>query len=213
MKMNKQHVFLKSFAAVAILIVGGCSSLIDLSSGPAPAHYVLNPMDKFPAMEAAMPPVTILVDEPGVPGGLRSERIPVRTSDNEIAFFGGARWADRVPLLIHNYVLESLENSGRVTVVGYTEIEIPSDYRLKLDLRDFHADFRTSTDRGEAVVRLKARLVRQGPVEIVAEETFEASVGFSGNQAAGAVSAFDDAMAEVTTDLVLWLDKVFGEEG
>ena len=103
-------------------------------------------------------------------------------------------------------LIESFENSNRIVAVGREATGLRSDFVLKTDLRDFHAEYDGDPARSPArvQVRIAAKLVRMPRRLIVAGDTFEAEVKAESPAFSDAIKAFDHALDMVMRRIVEW---------
>ena len=86
-----------------------------------------------------------MIEEPVAAGGLDTDAIAIYPSPTEVKYYAGARWTERAPKMIQTLLVESFENSGKITAVGRQAIGLYSDYNLKTELREFQSEqFRRS---------------------------------------------------------------------
>ena len=197
-------------AAALALVSAGCGPLVELpGGGPAPSIYELRALDSFPGSLTASSAV-VMIDEPNMPGGLRVDRIAIKPTANRVEYMPASRWSDRTAHLIHDHILQSLENAGAFRVIGSSAIDLPSDYRLKLDVRDFQAELDGSPGP-DVKVEILAKLVTQGPVRIVGEKRFSARRAASDGTTDSVVQAFNRAMNEAVGDMAVWIANVVSE--
>lgn len=193
-------------ALLPALLLAGCSSLIGLpGGGEPPALYELRAYEGPGGLGNRN--WVLFVEEPSVQGALRTDQIVVRLSQRRLEFLAGARWSDRTPHLVGRYLEESIQNSGLATVVGAGTLEIAGDYRLKIDIRDFSADV-SGGGPAEVNVRFGALILRSAPAEIVGRKQFGARAEARGRQAEAIIEAFNDALDQVTADLLAWLAEL-----
>jgi len=191
----------------AVLVLGGCGSLIDLpGSGKAPAHFQLSPAQVRITGAAAQKDwdqITLYLEEVTAPGALRATNIQVRRGENELQYLGGATWSDRTPRLLGRFMTEALESAGAFQVVGQESIEIRAGYRLKMDLREFAVY--VDGARPVVHVRIQFMLVRGGPVEIIATRSFDAAIAVADDSPATIVAGFEDGLNDVAAAAINWL--------
>ena len=187
-------------AALLLLLLAGCGSLLP-GQGPLPDLYVLSPKNTFPE---GLPKVSwqLVVEEPVASGGLDTQQIALARHPLELEYFAGARWAERAPRMVQSLLVESFENSQRIVAVGRSALTLRSDYELKSELREFQAEYFGPTP--VVRVKLNAKLVRHPRREIVASQTFEATVPVSGTDMRIIAQAFDDALGKVLKRIVEW---------
>lgn len=185
----------------APLGLGACA-VLDPS---APNLYTLTPSG---AVDASVPRADwqLLVETPVASAGLDTPRIAVTRGVTALDYFADVSWADRAPNLLQGLIVQSFENSGRIVAVGRDTVGLRADFVLKLDLRDFQAEFVTPNaifpDRVH--VRIAAKLVAMPRRTIEAGETFEAIVPVQGRTFPDVVNAFNQALGTVEAGLVQW---------
>ncbi len=190
------------FAGSAGLVLAGCSQII--SPPPSAKLYVLKP--KLPG-KLQGPPVTwaLSIQLPAAGGGLDSERIAVLHPPASLDYYAGSAWADPLPQLVQQDLLEAFEASGRIASVSRDSDANLVDLILGIDLRDFEARY----DQGEgaplAVVRLGARVIQARSRKISGYTEFAKEVRASANSIDAGVEALSDAFAGVLADLVPWV--------
>lgn len=140
----------------------------------------------------------VLVPEPVVDRAYDTDRLLVRPSATEIAYFSGAQWSDRLPRLIQSRLVEALERSGRFRAAGRPGQGLAIDRQLIVDIRAF--DYRVAERRVEVVLSVKTMDDRNGRVQSVVEHRAEAAV--ASDTAQGVVAAFDEAFGRVAREIV-----------
>lgn len=191
-------------AAAAIL--AGCGSLIELSaSGPAPSLYNLRPPAGVPDYPDDGEPPLFLFGEPTAVGGLNTNRVARRPSPTELQYFAAARWTERLPLMAESVFVEAFEASGVKTISTRESAGVPADYRIQIEIRAFEAEFYGGTTQPDVHVRLMVKIVRLGPLEVVASKEFAARVGADSGQLSPVIDAFEAAMHSVVEEAIVWV--------
>ncbi len=192
-----------TFFAFFAFFATGCGSI--LPSGPAPDLYYLTPKSIF---VTDLPEVDwqLVIEEPVAAGGLDTSSIAMHPNPTEVKYFADARWTERAPKMVQTLLVESFENTGRITAVGREAIGLRADYSLKTELREFQAEYFCGTESAPSVrVRINAKVIKQPRQVIVASRNFEQVVKVSGNtEMLSIVRVFDAALGKVLKDLVEW---------
>src|SRR5689334_22217465 len=117
-------------------VLAGCSAPLGGSSPPQ--LYTLSTQKEF---SATLPRTTaqLLIETPTAPGGLDTERIALMKTAISLDYFAGAAWTDRVPLMVQNLLVESFENTGKISAIDKESLALRADYVLETDIRDFNA--------------------------------------------------------------------------
>jgi cholesterol transport system auxiliary component len=180
-------------AGCVLLTLAGCSSL----AGPT-AIETFDLGAPTVAAAAKGRALQILVPEPVVDRAYDGDRLVVRPSANEIAYFTGAQWSDRLPRLVQSRLVEALERSGRFRAAGRPGQGLAIDRQLIVDVRAF--DYRVGEQRVEVVLSVKTMDDRSGRVVSLAEHRAEAPV--DADTAKAVVAAFDAAFGEAAAAIV-----------
>jgi cholesterol transport system auxiliary component len=191
--------------AAAILAFGtmtsGCAGVLP-GAGPPPRLFRLTPKSTFPDGQEAVD-WQLVIETPLAPAGLDTTRIALQRASVELEYYARANWTDLAPAMIQTLVVESFENSGKIVAVGRESLGLRADFVLKLELREFQADY----SRGpvpDAHVRLNAKLVRMPQRTIVGSQSFEAKISANADRIEDIVAAFDEALGKALKDLVIW---------
>lgn len=195
---------LLAIAAAAPLTA--CSPATLLTGGKAQKVFVLTPAREFTA-GLARAPWQLLVETPLANAAVDTPRIMLGETSNRMTYYSGATWADTGPDMMQTLLVESFENSRRIVAVGVERSGLRADFILKTDLRDFHANYKgqsTHDTAPEATVRMNAKLVRLPRRNIVAGDTFEATVRATSPALDDIIKAFDAATGAVLRRIVEW---------
>ncbi|MBT3928927.1 MAG: hypothetical protein HOM52_11405 [Rhodospirillaceae bacterium] len=197
-----------TWAALLVLAlalgISGCSlSGMLAGDSPAPKLFVLSPKSTF-ANDIPKVTAQLVVEAPIASEGLNTHRIALRHSPLTLDYFAGARWTERVPLLVQTLLVESFENTKKIVSVARQGIDLRADYVLKTELREFQAEYGGGNAAPEVWVRLNAKLVRMPARIIVASETFEARLTAGGTTMTDIVYAFDETLNKVLKKSVTW---------
>lgn len=183
------------------LAPSGCGGLLG-SGMPPPKLYTLTPVGDFPPGGA---PVAwqLLVDVPVSTAALDNDRIALSRSATTVDYFADAAWTDRAPLLVQAMIVESFENSGRITAIGRESLSLRGDYVLRPELRHFEADY-AQGGAALAHVQVAAKLIKLPERAIIAQQSFDAAQPAAGALMPAIVDAFDAAFHQVARQLVTW---------
>jgi cholesterol transport system auxiliary component len=191
------------FAALGLAPAAtACSSLIP-GSGVPPQLYVLVRKTTFPP---DLPNVTrqLLVDTPIAPAEVDTARIALARSPTTIDYFANAAWSDRAPAMVQSLLIESFEQTGKITAVARDSAVLRADYILMPELRRFEARYYNGEAPPTAVVRMVVRLVKMPERTIVGEEIAEERYTAAANAMDAIVEAYNEALGSVMKRLVSW---------
>lgn len=179
-------------AAVALgLLLASCAS------GSVPDTF-----DLSAARPAPVRPMRALlrINEPIAGADLDSDRILVRTGPQEVATLAGAKWADRLPLLVQSRLTQTFENANLLRQVG-RRASAPADYHLDVDIRAFELDVAQS----RVEVDLAVKIVTVAGERVVAAQIFTAEAPVASTGGAAVSAALDGALSSVMTRIVAFV--------
>lgn len=205
MKMHSKAFATKVVRTLALsflsLPLAACGiTLIDTQ--PAPQIYDLSAPGQSTQGEAVA--WELIVEEPGTVRALGTNRIALKTRDNSIQYYQGARWSDRGPALVQSRIIEALENSGRIMSVGSETSGINAKFRLKSNLRNFDADV-SGSGKPTIKVVLNVKLFSARTRSIVATRLLAANVEARSGKMRDVVTAFDEAVLDITQQTATWV--------
>ncbi len=185
----------------------GCATLLPTGSAP-PKLYTLTPASGFPP-EGRRVTWQLLVDVPTSPAALDTDRIALSRSPTTIDYFADAAWTDRAPLLVQSLLVESFENSGRISAIARESLALRADYILRPELRHFEADY-TGSGPPSGHVEIGLKLVKMPDRGIMAQRRVETRAAASDNQVPVIVEAFNAALHDAMRQAVGWTLEVGG---
>lgn len=198
----KRIVSVSAMLALA-LGLGACSGFSLLGESEPAKIYDLSPKSTFDE-DLPATPSQLVIQEPVAAAAIDTDRIAVRTSAFEVGYFSAVRWSDRATRMVQARLVESFENSGKITAVGRQAIGLRSDYDLRTELREFQAEYASEDGAPETRVTLNAKLVVQPASVIVASQTFERVEPAASRKFDDVVAAFDEALGGVLKRVVTW---------
>ncbi len=184
------------FCALALVAaqVGGCSALLPTAA--------VETFDLRPTETVSVPrgrSLQVLVPEPTADRAFDTERIVVRPSPTEIAYFSGAQWSDRLPRLLQSRLVGALESSGRFRAAGRPGQGLAIDRQIVIEIRAFDYD----AGGHRVVVALSVKLMDDRTGRVLATQVFRAEEP-SGDDPKSAVAAFGRAQGRVFGEIVAW---------
>ncbi len=146
------------------------------------------------------------VEVPTATAGLNTARIALRPTPTTLQYYADASWIDVVPVMVQNLLLESLDNTGKLDVIGREVVDVRADYALLTHIREFQAEY-DGKGPPKVRVRLQARLVRLPRRTSVASTSEEFSVRADDTSLPAIVRAFDEAFGKAAKRLVEWTTR------
>lgn len=141
----------------------------------------------------------LLVPEPSATKALDTDRIAARPAANQYAYLPQAVWADRLPKLFQNRLLETLQNTRRVKAAGLPGQGLLIDFQLVIDIREFEYA------REGATVGFHLKLLNDRNGTVVATQSFRAVVPTGGETTGAIVAGLDSAMDEAFREATRWV--------
>ena len=187
---------------LAGLLLAACTGIIPGTGEPLKL-YTLTPKSTY---EGAVPEVDwqLVIETPIAPAGINTNRIALSHSPITLDYFAGATWTDSAPAMVQTLLVESFENTGRIVAVGRESVGLRADYVLKIELREFQAEYASPDTPPTVHIRIISKLVRMPVREIVASHMTERKAVAAANTLDGVVAAFDEALGPVLKDVVVW---------
>ncbi|WP_333822742.1 ABC-type transport auxiliary lipoprotein family protein [Pinisolibacter sp.] len=185
----------RAFAALGLAaVLAGCSAVMPTPS--ADTYDLSAPATTTPPRGRSL---QILVAEPAADRALDTERIVVRPSATEIAYFSGAQWSDRLPRLVQSRLVGALEASGRFRAAGRPGQGLAIDRQIVTEIRAFDYE----AGEGRVVIALSMKLMDDRTGRVLATRAFRAEEPAT-DSAKAAVAAFDRAQARLMAEIVAW---------
>jgi len=178
-----------------------CLSLLGcaLAGGSrAPATYDLVAPRSF-AGTAKPAPWQLMVHEPTATNALDTSRLMVRPKADQVSYYKGIAWSDRLPRLVQVRMIETFQNSGAVKAVSPSS----GQYALATELRAFNID--VTSGRAAAEIDMFAKLVNTSTGRVVATKGFSARVQAKSDSPGDAIAALNQAFTEVLQDTTTWV--------
>lgn len=185
---------------LVVLSLSGCSLLIERSPVTLfdlPAEALTSAVDADNATD-----LTLRVATPGASGLLVSPRILVVPQPHQPQVYAGARWANSMPQLLRDRMIDAFQNDGRLPRLIHAESMVSADVELISNLRTFHSEYTSGSP--EAVVRLDVRLVDARSQRLIAGQRFTQRQTASSEAIPDVIGAFGAASDALMRELVDW---------
>ena len=181
-------------AGLLCLALAGCA----LASTRPPTTYDLVAPRSFAAAHKAAS-WQLVVYEPTAIHALETDRLMVRPSADQVSYYKGVAWSDRLPRLVQARIIETFQNSGAVRTVSATN----GQYALVTDLRAFQID--VSSGKAIAEIEIFAKLVNVSSGKALATKSFSARVPAATDAPTDAIAALNQGFTEVLQDTTTWV--------
>jgi cholesterol transport system auxiliary component len=186
-----------SLVMVALLALGGCSSLLP-SSGAAPVTYVLRPAiaAQAPATAQASSASSLQVQRVAVAPGYARDEVLLTQPDRRLDVYAASRWPDTLPVVMERLVVDALRQRGAWSVVHDAAAPFAADRLLRVTVRRFDAEYASAGEPPTVRVVLDATLARRGDRAVLSSFTVEAVQAASADRMSAIVAAFEQAAGE-----------------
>jgi cholesterol transport system auxiliary component len=141
----------------------------------------------------------LVVYEPTAIHALETDRLMVRPTADQVSYYKGVAWSDRLPRLVQARIIETFQNSGAVKSVSATN----GQYALATDLRAFQID--VSSGKAIAEIEIFAKLVNLSTGRVIATKSFSARVPAATDSPGDAIAALNQGFTEVLQDTTTWI--------
>lgn len=198
--LSRRRVLVLAAGLSATALLPACANLP--GQGPPPRLFRLTPKSTF---AEDLPTVSwqLLIEDPITPAGLNTTRIALMRQATELEYYARSSWTDVAPSMVQTLIVESFENSERIVAVGREAIGLRADFVLKVELREFQAEY-TGAGPPDAHVRLNGKLVRMPQRTIIGSRRFDSAVPAQADRMESIIQAFDEALGDTLRDLVEW---------
>jgi cholesterol transport system auxiliary component len=182
--------------ATGLLCLGlvGCA----LAAGSKPPTYDLVATHSFAGTKKPAP-WQLVVYEPTATSALDTSRLMVRPQADQVSYYKGIAWSDRLPRLVQTRMIETFQNSGAVKSVSPST----GQYALATELRSFQID--VTSGRAAAEIDIFAKLINVSTGRVVATKGFSARVPATSDAPGDAIAALNQAFTEVLQDTTTWV--------
>ena len=172
----------------------GCA----LAGSRPPTTYDLVATHSFAGTKRPAP-YQLLVYEPTAVTALDTSRLMVRPQADQVSYYKGIAWSDRLPRLVQTRMIETFQNSGAVKAVSNST----GQYALATELRSFQID--VTSGRAAAEIDIFAKLINVNTGRVVATKGFSARVPAASDAPGDAIAALNQAFTEVLQDTTTWV--------
>jgi cholesterol transport system auxiliary component len=184
--------------AAGLICLGLAGCALASGGGRAPTTYDLVAPRSFAGSSRAAP-WQLAIYEPSTVHALETDRLMVRPSADQVSYYKGVAWSDRLPRLVQARMIESFQNSGAVKSVSATS----GQFGLATELRAFQVD--VSSGHAAAEVDIFARLLNTSSGRVLASRGFSARVPAPTDKPADVIAALNQAFTEVQQDMITWV--------
>jgi len=183
--------------------LAGCLSFQDV---PPREHFVLDDLAKADTSRAAAPAGRVLlVSAASASPFYDTQNLVFSRAVGQRAYYQFAGWTERPGRRLNELLMRRLEARGGFKSVVATTAGVRGDLVLNTRLEEFYHD--TGANPGSVRIVVSAELVDYAGRTIVAQRRFAQSVPGAGENAQGAVAAFNRATTALLDEMSAWIES------
>jgi phospholipid/cholesterol/gamma-HCH transport system substrate-binding protein len=167
--------------------------------------YDLSAVKDFPPLANA-PDWQLAVPEPTALMAVNTDKMQIHPAQGESVAIANAQWADNLPVMLQEKVVQSFENAGYAQAVSRPRDGLTAGFQLLIDIRRFAI---STSGTPTAEIEFVAKLMSQDG-KIVAAKTFTATAPADSAEAPAAATALNQAFAKAVIELVPWTAEAVG---
>jgi cholesterol transport system auxiliary component len=193
-----------------LLLIPACS--LGPTETAAPRSYFLKPEISWKnprGSGARMGAAVLLITQPKAQAGFDTPRMAYLLRPYEINYYAFNQWADAPARLLHQILVENLDQTGLWSAVLQAPGALPAQFRLECDNLILEQQFFANPSRIR--LALRARLIETTKPSIVATRYFELLEPAPSEDPYGGVLAANQATAKLVAQMAEWLDNALRE--
>ncbi len=167
--------------------------------------YDLTAVKDFPPLTKA-PDWQLAVPEPTALMAVNTDKMQTQPAQGETIAIPNAQWADNLPVMLQEKVVQSFENAGYAQAVSRPRDGLQAGFQLLIDIRRFAI---STSGAPTAEIEFVAKILSQDG-KILAAKTFTATAPAESAEAPAAAAALNQAFAKAVTELVPWTADAVG---
>ncbi len=175
-----------------------------LSSGTPSNTYDLV-LDRARIKQYSRLDTQLVVASPKAVKVLAGENILVKPSPNQVTYYGGAVWGDRLPKLFQARLIEAIQQSSRFRSVSDGSDRINGDVTLASTIEAFQIEI--TGEQAEALITVHAQLIHAASGKVYASRRFTEHVSAADRKVEEGVLALNEGMNTVLAAMTRWVVK------
>jgi len=167
--------------------------------------YDLIAVKDFPPLDEA-PGWQLVVPEPTALMAVNTDKMQTQPAQGESVAIPNAQWADNLPVMLQEKVVQSFENAGYAQAVSRPRDGLAAGFQLLIDIRRFAI---STSSEPTAEIEFVAKIMGQDG-KILAAKTFTVTAPADSAEAPAAAVALNQAFAKAVAELVRWTADAVG---
>lgn len=184
------------------LILSGCFSLLPKPADP-PRIYTLTPKSTFPKDLPELQGL-IIIEQPHAGADIETEKITTHLTPHKVDYYNLARWTERAHKMIQTLMVESFENSRKLTAIASDAAKLRSDYLLMTELKEFQTEAYHDPKNIHVHVAINAKLIKMPERKLITSQNFDRTLISPSTKMDDIVATFDKATGKILKKLVIW---------
>lgn len=146
----------------------------------------------------------LVIDHPVMYAPLDSTRIAIKTTPQTIDYIADIEWAERLPILIHDSLIQSLQNAGIFAAVGRLNANLKADYLITVDVRSFEKQCCEHTAETAYFVQLFDAQTKAS----LGSKLFTSKINLPNKDAKEVPKSLNHAQHNITKEIIAWLQTM-----
>lgn len=185
----------RAFALLPLLVLAACISVG--KERPGRELYVLQAAPAVVSKNRLEASVRVM--EPEAAPGLDTRRIAVRDTPNHLTYYTGVAWAQPVPQLLQEFMIDMLSQSQAFKNVSSDQDTTFADIIVRMAVHDFEVDI--TGDAPIVRMRLSVTMVSGNSREVLRSFSVSRTAKAAANHMPQIMEAFDAAAAEAAAEI------------
>lgn len=186
---------LRVAATTLAFAVAGCAG----GGNDIQAIYELTALDSPPVSSGSS--AQILVPEPRALESLATSKIAVKPTALTLAYYPQVAYQDSAPKVLQRVLLDTFQNTGRVTAVGLPGQSLLINYQVVTEVRAFQVE---TFAGNRARVEVAVKLLNDANGRVIANRIFSTVVPIASDAAETAAEGLNLAVQRLAVEVVTW---------
>ncbi len=195
---------MRTILIILALFLSGCTTI-----KPSVAQYSIE-IDDLNINSSALgfKEKSLKISKAFTPNSLSTHKMEYTESDNRVFAYSQSQWQEVPSAMIESILLKSIREAGLFKSVHPSKSRIKSNFILETNIEKFMQFFSKDLKESHIEVILNLSLIDAKTNTILQNKTFRSRVETKSLDARGGVEAFKNALSEIMSQNIEWLDGV-----
>ena len=184
------------------IFLSGCFSLLPKPADP-PRLYTLTPKSEF-SKDLPQHSGLLIIEQPHAGADIDTDKIATHLSAHKVDYYNQAKWTDRSHKMMQNLMVESFENSRKITAIASDAGKLRADYILMSELKEFQTESYHGKDELHVHVGMNVKLIKMPERKLVTSQRFDRILMSPSFKMDDIVATFDEATGKILKKIVVW---------